>query len=185
VAPSNTTISSESDGNHVDYGSGMSEWCANCHPDFLSANAAAPDLNQHVHPVGNDRKLVGPLNIDQNYIMYVKTGDLSGQAATSYLQFVRFERGIDRTNINNLDPTSTQGPGANANVMCLSCHRAHASAFKYAGAWDFGAEFIPESHPDPNDTGLGANDVANSYYGRRDDFGSGQRSFCNKCHIKD
>jgi len=186
VAPGNSDVSNETDSNHTDYGSGMSEWCANCHPAFLTAGAGAQG---HVHPVGNDQHLSLD-NIFQNYNAYVKTGDLTGNASDSYLQFVRFERGITRTNINDLHPNGAQaddGPNGNSNVMCLTCHRAHASAFENAGAWDFKAELIVESHPAPTDGGVTGNDVLNSYYGRdmEADFGEGQRSFCNKCHVKD
>jgi hypothetical protein len=129
-------------------------------------------------------------NIFKNYNAYVKTGDLTGDVSDSYLQFVRFERGIVRANINDLHPNGTgasAGPNGNSNVMCLTCHRAHASAFKNAGAWDFEAEFIVDSHPASTDGGVTGDDVLNSYYGRdiETDFGEGQRSFCNKCHVKD
>jgi hypothetical protein len=187
VAPGNSDVSNETDSNHTDYGSGMSEWCANCHPAFLTASSIA--AGGHVHPAGNDQKL-SMQNIFQNYISYVKTGDLTGTADNSYLQFVRFERGLGRASINDLHPNGTQaddGPTGSSNVMCLTCHRAHASAFKNAGAWDFEAEFIVDSHPAPTDGGVTGNDVLNSYYGRdiEGDFGEGQRSFCNKCHVKD
>ena len=84
----------------------------------------------------------------------------------------------------NLDPNSTQGPNATANVMCLTCHRAHASAFRAAGRWDFDAALLADSHPAAEDAGAGANDPLYSYYGRDivAEFGSGQKPFCEKCH---
>ena len=169
----------ESDTSHVDYGAGMSEWCANCHGAMLSGNHLVGG-DSFAHPVGQDARLEG--NIAAHYNSYIRSGDLSGMAATAYLQFVPFERGT--TNAALLDPTSTQGPDATANVMCLTCHRAHASAFVYAGRWDFTAELLANSHPAVGDSGATATDVSNSYYGRNlsVEFGSNQGSFCQKCH---
>jgi nitrate reductase cytochrome c-type subunit len=71
--------------------------------------------------------------------------------------------------------------------MCLTCHRAHASAFNDATRWDMTHELLAESWPTAaNLVTMGA--VANSpYYGRdiAADFGDYQRSLCNKCHVKD
>jgi hypothetical protein len=170
----------ERDDNHTDYGSGMSEWCANCHTNFLSASEG-----DHRHPASLSAKLGTTLS--DNYNSYVKTGDMSGTAATAYLALVPFERGIDY-GPTQLDPATTQGPSASANAMCLTCHRAHASAFPNAGRWDFETEFpAVDSHPKDTDTGASPGDEYNSYYGRDMValFGEAQRSFCNKCHVKD
>jgi len=128
---------------------------------------------------------MGPLGIDTNYNIYVRTGDLTGTRATAYLALVPFERGTSQP--TSTDPTSTQGPDPNSNVMCLSCHRAHVSAFPDAGRWDFQADLIADSHPKNSDAGATANDQLNSYYGRDmvSIFGEGQRSLCNKCHVQD
>lgn len=167
----------ESDTRHVDYGSGMSEWCGNCHGGFLH--------NRNMHPAGNDKTL-SPRMIS-NYNMYVKTGNMGGSPSDAYLALVPFERGT--TDVNLLDPWSTSGPGSegNANVMCLTCHRAHASAFNNIGRWDFSATFLYDSHPQYGDDGATGNDVFNSYYGRDivADFGEYQRQLCNKCHVQD
>lgn len=165
----------ETDNSHVDYGSGMSEWCANCHAGYL--------INEHSafqHPAGNNAKLEAAMV--QNYITYIKTGDLSGNTATAYLQFAPFERGT--TDPSQLNPKSSQGPDTNSNVMCLTCHRAHASAFRAIGRWDFDATFLADSHPANGDVGVTGNDVLFSYYNRgiADEFGTGQLAFCEKCH---
>ena len=169
----------ESDTSHVDYGSGMSEWCGNCHGAILDASHQTGS-NTFQHPSGN-----GALFEQENadlYNAYLRTGDLTGTAAIAYLQFVPFERGTD--NLQLLDPNSTLGPDANANLMCLSCHRAHASAFPDAGRWDFTADLLANSHPAGGDLGASANDVYYSYYGRdiATEFGAGQGRFCEKCH---
>jgi hypothetical protein len=162
----------ESDASHVDYGSGMSEWCRNCHEGIHIRDS------KFKHPAG-DR--MSRETIDQ-YNRYVKTGDLSGTAATSYSALVPFERGT--TEPAQLDPSSTQGPDANSRVMCLTCHRAHASAFRSIGRWDFDAQSIAGSHPASGDGGVTGNDVFFSYYGRdmAARFSASQKRFCERCH---
>lgn len=169
----------ESDSSHVDYGSGMSEWCGNCHAGLLN-NKHEVAGGSFEHPSGNNELL--EQDIVDVYNTYLRTGDYSGLASSSYLQFVPFERGT--TDILSLDPHSTQGPDASSNVMCLSCHRAHASAFANIGRWDFTASLLVDSHPAIGDAGATANDVYYSYYGRdiATEFGNGQVQFCAKCH---
>jgi hypothetical protein len=176
----------ESDGSHVDYGSGMSEWCANCHESILRDNHQGG--GNFSHPSGS----IGTLSNEtvSMYNTYINTGDLTesgtgtgtGDIATAYLQFVPFERGT--SDQQQLDPTSRKGPNANSRIMCLTCHRAHASAFKSIGRWDFDAVLLAESHPAPGDGGLAGNDVLHSYYGRNipTEFGPDQGPFCQKCH---
>jgi len=169
---------SETDTSHPAYGAGMSEWCANCHTGFT-----ADSSNPMRHPTSNDAHL--GTTYSNNYNSYVKSGDFTGTPATSYLALVAFEQGV--TDPTLLDPTSTQGPTASANVACITCHRAHASAFPNATRWDNSETFIAESHPQPTDGGVTGNDVLNSYYGRDmvAQFGEFQRSLCNKCHVQD
>ena len=124
---------------------------------------------------------ISPMAVSQ-YNSYIRTGDLSGDAATAYLQFVPFEQGV--ADVTLLDPHSTLGPGSSANVMCLTCHRAHASAFSDSGRWDFNATLLSESHPTTGDIGVASNDVYYSYYSRDIvlEFGAQQGPFCEKCH---
>jgi len=169
----------ESDASHVDYGTGMSEWCGNCHATILN-NSHQVGTQGFEHPVGSNAPLEAAMVA--NYNSYIRTGDLSGSADTAYLQFVPFERGISAPEL--LDPTSTRGPDTNANLNCLTCHRAHASAFRSAGRWDFSVPLLSDSHPAAGDSGVSGNDVSNSYYGRDIalEFGSGQGQLCEKCH---
>ncbi len=144
--------------NHTAYQSGMSAWCGNCHGDFHSATTS-----KLVHPSG---QALGA-TIATNYNLYNGTDDIrGGAAATAYLPLVPFE-----------DPsttiTSTAGPTASSRVMCLSCHRAHASSGPDAGRWDFAVGFM-------NEDGIGGSfPIPNPY------LSDNQRSLCNKCHIKD
>ena len=68
--------------------------------------------------------------------------------------------------------------------MCLTCHRAHSSAFRSIGRWDLDAVLLADSHPGPGDGGVAGNDVQHSYYGRNipAEFGPDQGQFCEKCH---
>jgi hypothetical protein len=164
-----TDYPSETDSNHTDYGYGMSEWCTNCHSGLASELA-------HKHPSGQDAKF---RNLATLYNFYVATGDMSGTHDSAYDHFVPFERGLD--NLNELSPESTTGPDSGSNVMCLSCHRAHASPFAHSGRWDFQATFLAESAIFSNPEG------ANAYYGEsiQSRYGEFQRSLCNKCHAQD
>ena len=169
----------ETDRSHVDYGSGMSEWCGNCHAALINSDHHAGGI-PFQHPAGSSALLT--LETLNFYNSYLRTGDFTGLAATAYLQFVPFERGT--TDMQQLDPNSTQGPDLTANVMCLTCHRAHASAFPNSGRWDFTANLLVDSHPAAGDIGVAGNDPYFSYYGRdiATDFGTGQGQFCEKCH---
>lgn len=177
IAVANSKNWTETDSNHTAYGSGMSEWCSNCHGNLLN--------NDNKHPSGNNSKL--SKTVISSYNSYVKTGDISGTQATAYLSLVPFEVGI--TDKSLLDPSSTSGPNTagKANVMCLTCHRAHASAFEHIGRWDMQGTLIADSHPQIGDGGVSGNDILNSYYGRNilAKFGKFQRQFCNKCHLQD
>jgi predicted CXXCH cytochrome family protein len=166
----------ETDRNHVAYGAGMSEWCSNCH-------ASRNDGSSQQHVVGRHATLGA--TIADAYNAYVSSGIMTGSRGTAYLALVPFE--VDTADPSALDPASTSGPDARARVMCLTCHRAHASAFEYAFRWDFSTTFLADSHPRAGDRGATGSDPVNSYYGRNlaAQFGPYQRSFCNKCHAKD
>lgn len=168
----------ETDDNHAAYGSGMSNWCGNCHGDYLSGGTASH------HPAGATVRLL-TAEINQ-YNVYLASGDLTATPATSYSALVPFETGdTDRT---LLDPSSTSGPTGNANVTCLTCHRAHASAFGVIGRWDLSlpfSDFLVNSHPDGTTDGSTPSEKLYSYYNRdiEADFGAGQKPFCEKCHV--
>jgi len=88
-------------------------------------------------------------------------------------------------------------------VMCLSCHRAHASGFDSATRWENEAEFITyvnaanaPAWPGTDNAPAQGNaqyargktmaETQASYYDRPVTvFGAYQRSLCNKCHAQD
>jgi hypothetical protein len=166
---------------HTAFGSGVSPWCANCHADFFTQSAN----NMHRTSVALRQEHVTNYNA---YVMnVVETADIK---ASGYAELVPFETGAVAGEEDTLDNTSVEGPNGQSMVMCLTCHRSHATAFLNNTRWDMTETFLFESHPG----GAAANDLStdadrtNSYYGREwPDTGndSSQRSLCNKCHGQD
>jgi hypothetical protein len=74
--------------------------------------------------------------------------------------------------------------------MCLTCHRAHASAFPEMLRWNMETTFIASNGAYPNGT-AGATPKGSAvyqagYYDRPPTvFASFQRVLCNKCHVQD
>ncbi len=175
---SRRTMSSANNGNETDskhtiYKSGMSDWCANCHDAFHSDNT-----NNFVHPIGD----LGS-TIAANYNAYVSSDQITGGlAATAYMGLVPFE--AVNVDLDAVDSTNyTQGPTGVDQVMCLTCHRAHASAYQDATRWDMAETFLVDSHPNASDIDFVQSDIDNKDY----DYilPVNQRSLCNKCHVKD
>jgi hypothetical protein len=151
----------------------MSDWCANCHVNFHSQ-----ETNNFVHPEGDLGSTVAA-----TYNAYVNTDDQSGgNVATAFRGLTPFEAvNVDLETVDSMN--YTQGPTGVDQVSCVTCHRAHATAFDDIGRWDFDADFIVDSHPQAGDGGVGPNDATNKYY--QYTFIQNQRSLCNKCHVKD
>jgi len=172
------TSGAVSDDHHPAFLKDMSEWCAGCHTTFINGVGA------RMHPADH------AMNTDyvNQYNSYVSTANPDGGSqATAYNELVPFQLGASKTEAD-LNTDSTAGPVGSGEVFCLSCHRAHASAFQDAGRWDFTTEFLWESHPDGSSDGSTPREKEHSYYGRSfTDLGEedSQRSLCNKCHGKD
>jgi hypothetical protein len=160
-------LQAETDSDHPDYGEGMSEWCSNCHSGFISHGT---------HPAGSAIRLG---RVATHYNVYLGTGNLAPLRSNTYDFLVPFERG--RAETGTLRCARTDGPSTNANVMCLSCHRAHASAFDAIGRWDFGVDVLS------NSAVLFSPDGRHAYYGNDVNvrYSPLQRSLCNKCHGTD
>jgi predicted CXXCH cytochrome family protein len=169
----------------VAYGSGMSEWCANCHGELLE-NAYVSGEAAHTHPAGNSAVLGA--TIAGNYNNYVATGNT---AAANYLSLVPFEEGagvtVAQLKAKAVNGVSAADATATSTVNCLSCHRAHASGFQSMLRYN-PATFMTVA--DGTYTGA-VNTAANTwnttaYYGRAStEFPAFQRALCNKCHAKD
>jgi hypothetical protein len=189
VAPTSYNRAESSSDSRVAYGSGMSEWCINCH--------VIPHGDSVGHPAGNGVKMSG--EIASNYDAYIVTGNLNGTARTSYTSLVPFEMGTNDYAILKGAASSNgfnrTGPTGNANVMCLTCHRAHASGWDFMSRWDMRARFLVSNGRYPgidgefkeiNSRGRTVAEIQKSYYDRPARvFGYQQMSLCNKCHPKD
>ncbi|MEN8258337.1 MAG: cytochrome C [Thermodesulfobacteriota bacterium] len=164
------------------------QWCGTCHGDMHSSGA-------YVHPV--DQPLGA--TIAALYNAYVASGDMTGIATTAYLSLAPFAQAAGdftslATNAKN-DDTVLAGPGTGDEVMCLSCHRAHASGFNSMLRWNNESDFIVyDSHyPDAGTPaevnyarGRTSAELEDAYYDRpATEFATYQRGLCNKCHAKD
>jgi hypothetical protein len=140
------------------------------------------------------------------YNHYVKSGDLTGSATTSFTSLVPFAKNTNDvatlTALALIDDSDLSGPAPTDRIACLSCHRAHASGWRYALRWNGEAEFLTLADASGNpvypgvNAGLGNQGQYNrgytveqmqaAYYGRpATTFAAHQRSYCNKCHAKD
>jgi hypothetical protein len=146
----------ESKVNHTAYRQGISRWCGNCHGRYHENGLAGFE-----HP--SEERLHGK----QQYQYEQYDGDdnpTGGLATSSYLPEVPFE-----DTFVTID--STSGPAAASWVMCLSCHRAHASSAPAAGRWDFNVAVLA-------DDGV----VSGSYPIPSPYRTPNQGSLCRKCH---
>lgn len=178
-------------------------WCATCHPDMHS------DVG-YVHEVDS---ALGS-GIADNYNKYVKTGDLSGTSATSYSSLVPFNENTADASVlkghAKTDDSVLTGPTAADRLSCMTCHRAHASAWEHALRWNMEGEFLTMADSSGNPVypatdaagttpdgrplssfgqfhrGYSTAEMKAAYYDREaTKFAAYQRALCNKCHIKD
>jgi len=161
VAEKLASTGGETPSNHAAYQSGMSQWCGNCHTNFANIGTT------HKHVVG----VAMGATIATAYNLYAGSDNLfGGTQPTAYWPEVPFE-----------DPamtiTSTQGPSGSSVVMCLTCHRAHATSAASAGRWDFNVTFNEED----GDT-WGTYEMAQRISALST---NANRPLCNKCHVKD
>jgi predicted CXXCH cytochrome family protein len=175
------------------YGSGMSDFCGTCHPDMHTTAGISR------HPTGQ----VMSGTVTANYNSYVKTGNMTGSPTTSYLSLVPFEEGLtySTANINTLkshaqtDDSNLNGPGSGtvpgtATIMCLACHRSHATGWDSMFRWnkDVATITVAGAYPTGNDAGFGRTtiEVSKAYYDYNvTKWSSFQRQLCNKCHAQD
>jgi hypothetical protein len=162
-------------------------WCATCHPGMHSSG-------NYVHPI--DQSL--GTDVANNYNAYVKSGDLTGSSTTSYSSLVPFAENTGdfvtlAAHAKN-DNSYLNGPGSSDKVMCLSCHRAHASGWASALRWNMEGEFMVYNSLYPGTDNAASNyargrlaaETQAAYYDRPvTAFASYQRVLCNKCHAKD
>ncbi len=170
---------------HVTWGN----WCGTCHPGMHSSG-------NYVHPV--DESLGS--TIATIYGQYVKSGDMTGAAASSFTSLVPFATASsDYTVLAGLavnNDSQLGGPATSDQVTCLSCHRAHASGWEYGLRGNIEGEFITYNNLFPGtDTtptvpqfarGRTSAETQAAYYDRPiTKFATYQRVLCNKCHAQD
>ena len=204
VAPSTYNRSEATTQTHVAYGSGMSEWCANCHT-AMHNDSYTSGTKGLLHPAGNGAKLTQA--IADNYNAYVSSGKLTNTDPTkAYSTLAPFELGKGATlsdyaalkALAVLTDDKNQSASTTSNVMCLSCHRAHASGFESMTRTFLGNEFITIADASNNPAydnsitegkinfGKSVAEQQAAYYGRpASAFGPWARNYCNKCHAKD
>jgi len=172
-----------------------SNWCATCHPAMHTTGGNI------VHPV--DQNLGS--EVATAYGLYVKSGDMAGTAATSFLSLVPFATNSSSyTTLAGLAVNNNSqlgGPATNDQVICLSCHRAHASGMVEALRFDNGYEFMTvnsnylgsdnpsmmtSSRAPLQHRGRTMAEWQAAYYDRpATRWATYQRVLCNKCHAKD
>ncbi len=164
-------------------------WCGTCHTGMHSSG-------NYVHPIDQG---VGS-SIATIYGQYVKSGDMTGVAASSFSSLTPFStNSSDYTVLAGLaqnNDSQLGGPATSDQVNCMSCHRAHASGWEFGLRWNMEGEFMTYNSLFPGtDTTptvpqfargrLGAETQA-AYYDRPvTKFASYQRVLCNKCHAQD
>jgi hypothetical protein len=186
VAPSNYNRSEATTLTRVAYGSGMSEWCKNCHPNMHDGTNSF----EHPSPGVLDNTTISYYN------SYVKTGDLTGNITTAYSSLVPFEVGTSYyPNLKSIvTNTPTKGPDTadgSPQVMCLTCHRAHASGWDSITRWntkvsqiEYLGKFSQEGQLyQPYGQGRSEAEALQSYYQTPESvFDPNQQSLCYKCH---
>lgn len=166
-------------GGHETWG----QWCGTCHGSMHSTG-------NYVHPV--DEGLGS--SISGLYNQYVKSGDMSGSSASSFTSLVPFATNsgdyVTLAGLAKNNGSQIGGPASSDQVMCLSCHRAHASAFPEMLRWNMEGEFITTGGLYAGSTGTSGGrteaEWTAAYYDRAPTkFATYQRVLCNKCHAKD
>jgi hypothetical protein len=139
----------ESDGNHSAYQNNFSAWCGQCHGDFHTEPGDA-----HYHPSDEDLPTAMVTNYNGN------------PGLGSNYSFI--------TPVEDSSATTVDfAASANAQAICLSCHRAHSAA-------------TLADHPDYDTDPLDADAINKTKNMTRWDMTlpSGEGMGCNKCHDK-
>lgn len=195
VAPTDYNRSETSTYTRVAYGSGMSDWCRNCHTTSIHNGTYG-----FAHPAdgsasGSSSGALGS-EIINYYDSYIKSGDLTGSAATSFLSLVPFEAGTSNYNtlkgiVNNTPSKGPDPADGTPVVMCLTCHRAHASGWDRATRWNesstqitYNGNYSQQSMTyQPYGQGRTEAEALQAYYQIPPSrFAPNQELLCHKCH---
>jgi predicted CXXCH cytochrome family protein len=151
-------------------------WCGACHPAMHSSG-------NYVHPI--DQSLGA--TITANYNAYVASGNMTGNVATAYSSLAPFATDNNATYATLATASGTTiGPGTSDKVMCLSCHRAHASGWENMLRFNLETTFMVSNGIYDISDGKTTAEAQAAYYDRAPTkFATYQRVYCNKCHAKD
>ncbi len=204
VVASTYNRSEQTDQTGISYGHNVAEWCANCHTAMLQGSYTSGMAGLR-HPAGNGAKLTAA--VVTNYNAYVSSGIMTNtNTAKAFSTLAPFA--TDTQDRSVMKPQAVTGTGGLSNhlaaattdnVACLSCHRAHASAFKSILRFAYVSEFMTSADSASNaiydirsglvgggETGYSQDQLQTAYYGRPATvFGPNARLYCNKCHAKD
>lgn len=162
VALEMSPTATESNTEHNAYKSGVSDWCEACH---------GRRVHEDHHGGGFEHPGEHSLESEQrnNYNHYNGTLDPNnGSLSNPYLALVPLQWNSPTNTVSY-----TGSVDANARVVCLSCHRAHASSGPYSGRWDFNIESWA------NEGSSGSYPIENPYAATS---GDQQHRLCEKCH---
>jgi hypothetical protein len=177
----------------IAYGAGVTDWCATCHPDMHSATSS-----KLTHPVNQGFSA----GVAANYNAYLGSGLAGASGFDSVVPF-QTDNTTDFATLKAAAISNVVGVGGQAatssRVMCLSCHRAHASGFAHMTRWQNEGEFIAADGVWPGTDspstiataakyaqGRTTAETLASYNGKPETkYATYQRSLCNKCHAKD
>ena len=198
IAPSTYNRSEAVTPTRVAYGAGISDWCATCHPDMHTATSS-----KMTHPVN---QTLGT-DVAANYNSYKGSGVTTGiTVANSFDSIVPFQRDnlsgiVGYATLQSeavINGSVSTGPATSDRVMCLSCHRAHASGWEFMGRWNNAGEFMAADGVWPGtdssstiaaapkySQGRTVAETTAAYDNTTMHYSSYQRSLCNKCHAKD
>jgi len=142
--------------NHTAYLEGMSRWCGNCHGRYHDEG-----FSEFEHPIDEPLET----EIVNRYNRYDgEDNPDDGRRSLAYLPDVPFEDFSSTTD-------GRSGPVSSSQIMCLSCHRAHATSAPGAGRWDFNISLLSEDG------------VQSGSWPIPDPYNSpNQGSLCRKCH---
>jgi hypothetical protein len=173
VSPENYNRAESATDTRVAYGSGMSEWCKNCHK--------IPHGDSEGHRAGNFARF--RQDFVDNYNSNSALFNIKGVSSRAYYSsLVPFEMGtsdyIMLKKTANSDGSDLKGPTIGSNVMCLTCHRAHASA------WDSITRGAMLTRL--NLKGRSRLEIQRAFYNRPSGAAIiNLRSLCTKCHRMD
>ena len=186
MSPNTYNRSEETAQTHVAYGSGMSDWCGNCHSG-MNIQTGTFGSGGHPHPVN---KALGA-TYAANYNAYKGSGDLTG--SNGYNSLVPVEMDTEDYSLLKAAASSANGGNylaatATSKVMCLSCHRAHASGFQSMTRFNVAGNTTAANGTDyVMATGMTNTTQALAAYYKQPatQFSANTKTLCNKCHVKD